>query len=340
MLPQTTDERSLRTFWQRKEGTAGMAIIALLGVAGLFAAQALLPTIISVFTMGTVALGQLWMLAILGSSLAAFLWVLFMTPAPKLLGYWFKASVRRATNVFVAVYPIEIMQEFISKMKAKKQEFTLRREDIRKQQRVIDDTMKKTDEERRNALDTMQAAKKRGMEMEAALAAKEAGRAQETLEKFLVPASAQIKLLSERLTRVETVMDFKIRDMEGEVKNLKRQNEISKSAKSAIAAAKSILSGSDPDQELYDAATEFVVNDYRETMGLVDSFMMDTESILNNMDLKNGMWEESALRQLAQIEETERKLINATPTASIEIPSVQLSEGVPLPASNSSKKYF
>lgn len=340
MLPQTTDERSLRSFWQRKEGTVGMITIALMGVAGLFAAQALLPIIISVFTMGVVALGQALMLSFLAGVLALIGYILFMSPVPKLVGYWFKATVRRATNVFVAVYPIEIMQEFISKMKAKKQEFVLRREDIRKQQRVIADTLKKTEQERLEALDTMKAAQKRGMEMEATLAAKEAGRAQETLEKFLKPGKAQIDLLAERLTRVEQVMDFKIRDMEGEVKNLKRQNEISKSTKSAIAAAKSILMGADPDQELYDAATEFVVNDYRETMGLVDSFMMDTESILNGMDLKNGMWEESALRQLAQIEETERKLINATPTSALNIPSVQIMDNVPLPTSNSSTKYF
>lgn len=338
----TTGDRSLKGFWQRTEGTWGMVIVALLGVAGLMMLKIVLPSIIGILTMTTAAFGQAIVAAVLASILAAILWVLFLSPFPKLLGYWFKASVRRLTNVFVAVYPIEIMQGFIEKMSDKKQVFMTKKADIRKQQRVVEESIDQVKRELEESLTMMKVAQKKNMQMEVTLAANEAGRAKDDLDKLLQPSLAQLKVLYDRLDRVEQVIDFKIRDMKGQVKSMHRQNEISKSTKGALSAAWSVLRGGDSDQELYDSAVEYVVDDYRQTMGAVDDFMYSTETILNGVDLKKGLWEEKALQMLADLEGKEQRLVSGAPSGAIEIPAVTHVEAVPaqLPAGNYSSKYF
>jgi hypothetical protein len=334
------DQQTLRSFWDRKEGSWGYAVIGLFIIGGLALLKIFLPVLVDIFTLGVTALGKLWMLTFLATGLGAFLWVLFCTKLPRLVGYWFKASVRRLAGTFTSIYPIEIMEEFIAKMKVKKQEFSEKKTEIRKQQRVLEETIKQNDHERRDALARVDAAAKRGMEMEVTLAARQAGRLEE-LNSRHTASLGQVTLLGERLQRVEQVCDFKIRDMENQKKALKQEFEISKKTKGAISAAKAILSGTDPDQELYDRAVEFVIEDSRATMGLVDDFMSSTESILNGVDLQNGMWEEKALAQIAELEQKEKMLIGRSPQMqqltprTVDAPVLHV-----LPSSDYSSKYF
>jgi hypothetical protein len=337
----TTEQRSLKSFWERKEGTAGMITLALLGIGGLFAAKALLPTIIDVLTMGTVALGQLWMAALLATSLAAFLWVIFASPFPRLLGYYFKVMIRRATGVFVAVYPIEIMKEFISKLIAKKQLFTDKKADIAKVKRNIEETVNSNEKERQDALFKVKAAQKQNMPMEASLAARQAGMLEDANKRLTASLTTVAKLYTQ-LERVEKVCDFKIRDMQFQVKMLDQDNKTSKALKGAVSAAAAILRGSDSDQELYDSAVDYVVEDYRNSLGLIDDFMSSTDSVLNGFDLQNGMWEERALEQLASLDQKEQILLGNTPSAqqTVIMPTVVDVEHTPLPSIDLTSKYL
>jgi uncharacterized protein YeeX (DUF496 family) len=336
-----TEQRTMKSFWERKEGTAGMLTLALMGVGALFAAKALLPTIISVLTMGTVALGQLWMMALLASSLGAFLWILFGTKLPRLLGFYFKAVIRRATGVFVAVYPIEIMQEFISKLISKKELFSEKKADISKVKRNISETIKANEREKQDALFKVKAAEKQNMPMEVQLAARQAGMLDDAIKRLNASLSTIDKLYT-GLERVEKVCDFKIRDMQFQVKMLDQENKTSKAIKGAVAAGRAILLGADADQELYDMATEYVVEDYRNSLGLVDDFMSSTESILNGFDLQNGMWEERALEQLTALEGKEQMLLSKAPTANVVQPIVitPVMDHAPLPSTDLTAKYL
>ncbi len=68
----------------------------------------------------------------------------------------------------------------------------------------------------------MQAAEKRGMPMEVKLACRAAGRLEEINVRHKA-SLAQITLLGQRLVRVEELCDFKIRDMEDQVKALAQE---------------------------------------------------------------------------------------------------------------------
>lgn len=336
-----TNDKSLKGFWERTEGTWGMVIIALLGVAGIFLAKALLPTILEVLAMSVTAVGQTIVLAGLCAALAAILYILFATPLPKLIGYYFKANVRRLTSVFVSVYPIEIMKDFITKLTAKKQMFTDKKADIAKVKKNIEETVRQNEKEREDALYKMKAAQKQNLPMEVQLAARAAGMLEDA-NKRLGASLSTVTGLYTTLERVEKVCDFKIRDMQFQVKMLDQDNKTSKAIKGAVSAAAAILRGADADQELYDSAVEYVVEDYRNSLGLIDDFMSSTDSILNGFDLQNGMWEEKALEQLAQLDHKEQILLGKTPSAQAEIivPMVTDLEPALLPSADLTSKYL
>lgn len=334
----SADQKTLASFWQRKEGTWGMAILALLGIAGIGALNVFGPSILNALATGTAILGQAMMMTVMGTGLAALLWILFFTNVPKMFSYWFKASVRRMAGVFVAVYPVEIIREFISKMNAKRIEFKKNKEKIAGAKREVSEAKKEVEDEKKAALQALQYARNKNNQMEMNLQAQIIMQNDETLTKYLEPSLAQLDLLYERLTRLDTVIDYKVRGMENQAKNLERQNRTSKTTKGALSSAWAILRGGDADQELYDMAVEYVVDDYRTTMGMVDDFMTSTEEVLNGFDMKTGQWKESALEQLAELERKEKLLIEKTPEANMIVPTIVQPQMVP--SSNLSNKYF
>lgn len=336
----SADQKSLATFWQRREGVWGMVILGLIGVAGISALNVFGPAILSVLAIGTSIIGQGLMLTAMGTALAFVLWVLFFTNVPKVFSYWFKASVRRLTGVFVAVYPVEIIHEFMSKMKEKQIEFKKNKEKISGAKREVAESKKEVLREKDEAMKMLKYARDKDNQLEMNLQAQIIMQSDETLTKYLEPSLSQLNILYERLGRLDTVIDYKIRGMENQAKNLQRQNKTSKITKGALSSAWAILRGGDEDAELYDMAVEYVVEDYRTTMGMVDDFMSSTEEVLSGFDMKTGVWKQSALDKLAALEQQEQMLIANTPEAKAVMPIITASEPVALPASNMSSKYF
>lgn len=334
----SADQKSLASFWQRKEGTWGIAILALLGVASIGALNIFGPWILNGLATGTAILGQAMMMTVMGTGLAALLWILFFTNVPKMFAYWFKAMTRRMAGVFVAVYPVEIIREFISKMQTKRIDFKKNKEKIAGAKREVAEAKKEVEREKAEALNTLKFAQRNNNQMEMNLQAQIIMQNDETLTKYLDPSLAQLDILYDRLSRLDTVIDYKIRGMENQAKNLERQNRTSKTTKGALSSAWAILRGGDADQELYDMAVEYVVDDYRTTMGMVDDFMSSTEDVLSGFDMKTGQWKESALEQLAELERKEQLLIDKTPEANMIVPTIVQPQQVP--ASNLSNKYF
>lgn len=337
----TADQKTLASFWERREGKWGYAILALLAFAGISALNIFGPWILNGLAIGTAILGQSLMFGALAIALAFFIWVLFFTHVPKIFSYWFKASVRRLAGVFVAVYPVEVIREFISKMNAKRIEFKRNKEKIAGAKREVMESKKEVESEKTEAMRALKYARDKNNQMEMNLQGQIIMQSDETLNKYLLPSLQQLDVLYERLTRLDTVIDYKVRGMENQAKNLERQNRTSKVTKGALASAWAILRGGDPDQELYDMAVEYIVDDYKNTMGMVDDFMSSTEEVLNGFDMKTGQWKESALEQLAELERKEQMLISKTPEANVIIPTVLQPESMPaVPASNLGSKYF
>ena len=113
---------------------------------------------------------------------------------------------------------------------------------------------------------------------------------------------AKMKMLYEFLNKYSNATDLVIQDMTNDVKAREMERQYSTTANSAMKSAMAILKGDGTGKEIYDEAMEFALSDYANKMGEIDDFMDSTQSIIEGIDIKNGMWEQAALEKLNEFE--------------------------------------
>jgi hypothetical protein len=90
--------------------------------------------------------------------------------------------------------------------------------------------------------------------------------------------------------------------MENDVKAREQERKYSTTSNNAMKSAMSIIKGEGIGRQLYDEAMEFALQDYANKMGEIEDFMIDTKSIMDGIDMQNGIWEQNALEKLTQFE--------------------------------------
>jgi hypothetical protein len=323
-LPELGNEtRQPKSFWERPEGTTGMAFIALLGVGGFFLAKAVLPTILAVFGMAITAVGQAITITILCAVLAALLYILTNSKFQTLCSYLFKSSMHKLTGVFIENDPIGIMKSYISDLRKKKVELEERENALNGQIRSCQAMIEKNTQEADKAMSMARVAKNSANNPQFALHSRNAGRLSEFNDKLSVTLT-KMQMLYRALKKYSEASDVVIADMTAEVKIREQERKMVLASNSAMRSAMAILKGNDDARELYDQAMEFVVEDYGRKLGEIEDFMNSSQSILDGIDMQNGVWEEKALKQLEAWEaKTDSVLLGDTKRVLIEDMSIQ-----------------
>lgn len=299
MLPTTAGSNDFqpKSFWERKEGWAGYAMLGVFALGGLFALQALLPTIISVLTMGTIALGKGITLMALAVVAYGFWKLITWKKGRVIVSYMFKSIARWITARFVEIDPIGIMKNYIDTLIDKKEHLRSRKEQLSGQKNALSTQIEKNKRDRQSALDTAKVARDQKKGNIFQLQARIAGRLEKsnvTLEQLLT----KMEMLYRMLVKYHDACDTVIADLKSEVQVRQREREMILAASSAMKAAAAILRGEGDERELFDQATEFVAEDYAKKLGEIEDFMEASKPFMDGIDLQNGVYEEAALRQL------------------------------------------
>lgn len=292
-----TNTAKLKSFWERKEGTTGMVTLGLLALGGFFLAKAVLPTILAVLGMAITAVGQAIVLAALCVFLGAFLYVVFDKRFQTLVSAMFRSAMRKVTQIFVEIDPIGIMRNYIDTLKEKKEVMDKNISALRGQIEVIKQKIDLNKNKYDNAMKTAEVAKNQNMQLQFSLQARSAGRAQQsniTYQQML----DKMTILFRALKKYQEATNVTIQDLTEEVQVKSEQREAIIAASRAMNGAMSILRGSGPEKELFDQAMEFTVQDYGQRLGEIDDFMDTTKSILEGMDLQNGVYDAQAMEKL------------------------------------------
>jgi hypothetical protein len=146
---------------------------------------------------------------------------------------------------------------------------------------------------------------------------------------------AKMEMLYQMLVKYSDATDLVIQDMCNDVKAREQEMKYSRTANSAMRSAMAILKGEGADRELYDEAMEYALNDYANKMGEIEDFMESTRTIMDGIDLQNGVWEQAAIEKLNQFEnKTDSLLLGGSKRIMIEDMStgttVQLNSKVPV----------
>lgn len=288
-------ETKTKNFWERPEGTTGIIVMMLLGLAVAIPLYFFLPVLIALMTNVFVAAGM--------CGLAALLVFLVSDKRMRtLVSYGYKSVMRAITGQFVEIDPIGIMKNYVKTLEERLEKMKTSIANLRAQKDKLKKLIDKNEETRNESLNLANLAKKKGgaeMKPQVILQARKAGRIEKS-NVTLKSLHATMESLYTRLVKMKGVSEFLILDIQDEVDNKERERNAIRAGYGAFSAAKAIMAGNADERELFDMAAESVANDYAMKLGEIEQFMDDSDGFVKGVDLENMAFEADAMDILAK----------------------------------------
>jgi hypothetical protein len=290
-----------RAFWTKPEGITGILTILGIVAAGAFALLTFGPALLAALSMAIALTSKLIVLGALCT--VAFLGFLVVTNkrVHTLVSYFFKSAMRKVTQAFVEIDPIGIMRSFVSDLRERK---NVMAENIRKlngQKTTVEEKVRENKRQAEEALKMAQVAKNKGNSALMTVNSKQHGRLTEYTVR-LEDVLAKMELLLKMLRKYYEAADAVISDLTNEVNIQEDQRKMMFAAHNAMTAAREIIAGEGDKRELFDLAMESVKDSYGQKLGEIEDFMQMSQSFIDGMDLKNGVFEADALKKIADWE--------------------------------------
>jgi hypothetical protein len=290
-----------RSFWERKEGFTGQLVgVALIGGAGMLLYKAL-PYIITLLE-NTIYAG------VLGAAAIALFFVITDKRFWRLGAWAYMSAMRRLTQIFVEIDPIGIMKNYIDDLKAKLADMNGRISRLSGMIRACKEEIRQNDQVKTGALGMVSEAKKKGLTMVAAAQSRKAGRMAEANLSYQ-DLLAKMELLHRVLVKYQEVSTFLIEDMTQEVSIKERKRQMAKEAYSAMKSAMAIINGDPSARQMYDMANEYVAADYAMRIGEIEDFVRMSDTFMQSIDLRNGVYEQQAVELLADWEKNADSIV-------------------------------
>lgn len=293
------DQFKPKSFWERPEGTVGMVAI---GVGLLATIFFLGPVLVSIFGTMITLLGQAITISILGGALFALYMIVSNKKFRTLCSYAFKAAMRKVTSAFIEIDPIGIMKSYIEDLQAKRGTMEDSITKLRGQISVCEKQVNLNESEYERQMATFKVARDKNMAAAATVASRQAGRLEKLNKESLKPLLLQMQVHLKALNKYHEVTGTVIDDLSNEVKAQEMQRKMIMESHSAMTTAKKILMGGTDQKELFDQAMEYAVNDYGQKIGEIESFIENSRSFVEGLDLQNGVYEAEALKKLQEWE--------------------------------------
>jgi hypothetical protein len=288
------EDRSTKSFWEKKEGVTGMIVLAL-GAAGLYlAAPALIAfndRMTRLFESTTLMIGYGVILFIVAN-------IVFNSKVQTLVRYGFKSAMRWITKWFAEIDPIGIMKNYIEDLIGKREVMAVSRDKLKGQITVLEKQINSNTADYEKSMSMAAIANKQGNAGQFKVQANNAGRMERLNKESLVPLLTQLQLHLRAIDKYYEVTGTVIEDLKNEVKAREIERKMILASHSAMKAAKAILSGGTDAKELFDQAMEFVVEDFGMKMGEIDSFIENSKGFVEGLDMQNGVYEAEALKKL------------------------------------------
>lgn len=288
------EDRSTKSFWEKKEGTTGMLVLAL-GAVGLYFAA---PTLITFANRMTELIGSVAAMTVAGVGLFILLNIVFNSKVQTLVRYGFKSVMRWLTKWFVEIDPIGIMKNYVDELVGKREVMAQSRDKLKGQITVLTRQIDSNASDYEKSMSMAAIANKQGNAGQFKVQANQAGRMEKLNKESLVPLLTQLQLHLRAIDKYYEVTGTVIDDLRNEVKAREIERKMILASHSAMKAAKAILSGGTDAKELFDQAMEFVVEDFGMKMGEIDSFIENSKGFVEGLDMQNGVYEAEALKKL------------------------------------------
>lgn len=291
-------KRPIKSFWQRPEGTPGMIFLAAAIVGAGIGLYHLLPYIITLLTNIYTAL-----------ALIAGLGVIFVLATDKrfrtLLWYFYKMAMRKLTAAFVQIDPIGILETYVEDLHKKSFKMQEQITQLSGQRGKLKKQIDKESERMVESIELAKSAQRQNRDRAVVtLHGNKAARSEKTVKK-LTDLYKTMGILEEVIKKMHKASKFMIEDTEDKVKHMKIEREAVLKSHSVMKTARAIIAGDNDKKMLFDQAMEYVVDDIGMKLGEMDSFMEQSQTFMENMDIQNGVFE---ARGAQMLEEWDKKI--------------------------------
>jgi hypothetical protein len=283
------DEFKPKSFWQKKEGNTGLALVAGgIALAGWFGIK-YAPLLIIAFENITHMLISGAILAIVSSPI-------WNDRIRLLTKNVFQSASRAITRLYTTIDPIGIMKNYVDTLRKRvesmEEKIGILSGSIRKLKNSISETERQIDHE----LSLAKQAQKEGKNNILLLSTNQAARLKDSNSKRLNTLKMLQGLYSVICVYKEKASTI-MTDTDNEVTNKEQEWRDIKAGHSAMKSAMSVIMG-DKDKELFDMAMEFSVNDIGQKVGEIERFLDTSKGFMDKVDLENGVYAEEGMKLL------------------------------------------
>lgn len=288
------EQQPSKSFWSRPEGKTGFLFLAALVAGGAYLLFGLLPFFITLMQNTITAFA---LMAVVGV-------ILYVALDPKvhtLIGYTYRGIMRKVTQVFIELDPINILKNYVEDLEKRRSEMNEQVTKLKGQMTKLRTIIDKNSADSENSLRLAEQAKTKGMQDAIVVNTRQAGRLQKSNE-TLTALYTKMELLYRVLVKMYESSGLLIQDISGEVKVQEMQRNAILAGHSAFKSAMRIIQG-DPDKKLiFDQAMDYLVDDYGAKVGEMERFMEVSSTFIDGVDLQNGVFQDEGLKMLEKWE--------------------------------------
>ncbi len=281
-----------KSFWSKPEAVAGAAILSIIALIVGFFLSWLIPAAIS----GSLA-AMTTLIVILGILAVIFLDKRLRT----VTSISFQQLSRRITSWFRDIDPMKILQKRIKEMEENLSQVRRQLNILRRQSHNLMEQILNNEKQIEEHLANASKAKNVQDEPAVIINANRAARLRNSNEN-LSGLLQQIENLKKVLTRMKNTSEIMLSDVRDQVEIKAKEREALLAGNTAMKSAMEILSGGQSRLGEFDSAMEAVADDISKKVGEMEEFMNLSRSFMNNIDLKQGIFDAKGMDMLEKFE--------------------------------------
>ena len=290
-LPKVPEGFKAKGFWSRPEGTTGMVVLVL---AGIFCLKAALPFIITLLQQALTA-GLLFGAAALIAFLISnknFRW---------LVSSIFKTLMRRVTSLWIAVYPLDIMQNTADDFRASADEMYKWINVLKGHIYTLNQEVKNNAEDQQKNYKLAAKCNQEGAGLAFSVAARKAKRRGD-INIDLSDLVKKMELLLRVLSKYYEIAQANIADLDDEILVQTKQRKMILAASNAFRSGLKVINQQGSGKEMFDRAMDYLAQDYGQRYAEIDNFTRMSAGFLQSVDIQNKICDEEALEEIKKWE--------------------------------------
>jgi hypothetical protein len=294
MIPDDSKQK-LKSFWQKPEGKVGMVLSAMFLGAGFIVFWSKVLPFLLMIASNTIYLAV--MLVVLGLVIYPFT----QSDIRLRMSIAYKLFLKKIAGLIIKTDPIAILKITIGKGEERLETFEEQREKLRS---VLSNLKRKVSSYASQAKESMlaaQQAQKQQVKSQIYLNTQQAGRLQGAAVE-LSQVSVRLETLYAVISKIYENAKTLLTDKKQEVALMEDKWVSIRAAYGAMQSAMKALKGDKDERALFEETVDYVNNDLGMKIGEIEYMLDASETIMDNIDIRNGMFQDKGMKMLEEFE--------------------------------------